>query len=304
MRNIPQGVFPTMITPYTEQGVIDFEAVSRMVDWYAAQGVQGLFAVCQSSEMFYLNEDERVALAAHVVESARGRMCVVASGHVSDAPEDQLRELTRMAQTGIDALVLVSNRFADETQGDDVLIERMESLISRLPAIPLGIYECPHPYKRLLSKKVLRYMVQSGRFAFLKDTCCDAECIRNRLALLDGSIQLYNANTATLLPSLRAGGSGFSGIMGNIHPQLYVWLCENFATQMEKAAHLAAFLTLASGIERGTYPDCAKYHLQQCGIPMQTFSRNTPKGKFNILQKIEMDALRLLENAFISEYLS
>ena len=51
MRSIPNGVYPTMITPYTDDNKLDFGAVEALLQWYDHNGIQGVFAVCQSSEM-------------------------------------------------------------------------------------------------------------------------------------------------------------------------------------------------------------------------------------------------------------
>ena len=45
------GLFPTMITPFNEDGSVDFETLEFLTDWYIQCGSTGLFAVCQSSEM-------------------------------------------------------------------------------------------------------------------------------------------------------------------------------------------------------------------------------------------------------------
>ena len=52
----------TMITPYTADGNIDYETARKYVDWYFKNGLDGIFAVCQSSEIFYLSLKERVRL--------------------------------------------------------------------------------------------------------------------------------------------------------------------------------------------------------------------------------------------------
>ena len=116
MNKIPGGIYPVMITPFTADNQIDYEAVDRIVEFYAQGGCQGVFAVCQSSEMFWLSEDEREKLAARVVKASAGRMCVVASGHISERMEDQIRELRRVAATGVNAVVMISNRLASWTR--------------------------------------------------------------------------------------------------------------------------------------------------------------------------------------------
>jgi 4-hydroxy-tetrahydrodipicolinate synthase len=291
-----------MITPYTEQGKVDMDAVRRIVEWYIENGVDGIFAVCQSSEMFFLSEDERAELAAEVVKAAAGRVDIVVSGHVSDKVEDQIREMKRMQASGAKALVLVSNRLAAQDEDDDVLLANMQKILDAIPDAIFSVYECPYPYKRLLSDKVLEAMAQSGRFAFIKDTCCDAELIAHRVELLAGRVGLFNANTATLLETLRAGADGFSGIMANLHPSLYAWLYRNYKEQGEKADRLSAFLSLASGIERALYPMSAKYHMNKIGIEMPLTCRHQKVEQFHPLFRHEIDDPIVLEEMFKKEY--
>lgn len=291
-------VYPTMITPYLKDQRIDGDAVDALVAFYIAQGCEGVFAVCQSSEMFHLSLRERVWLARRVVKAAAGRLHVVASGHISSALEDQQAELRAMAETGIDALVLVTNRMAAADEDDEIWIQRAERLLDALPReLPLGLYECPAPYKRLLSEKLLRWCADSGRFSFIKDTCCDAALIRSRLQLIKGSgIALYNANSLTLLDSLRAGAAGFSGVMANMHPDLYLWLCKNHRQSPGLAEQLQAMLSYMSLLE-AHYPMCAKDHLNSMGVRMGTFSRVQAADSYGPTARELTRQLALMENA-------
>ena len=83
----------------------------------------------------------------------------------------------------------------------------------------LGLYECPYPYKRLETPKILDWCLSSGRFCYMKDTCCDAQMIAQRTKQLKGSyFKLLNANCQTLLETMRNGADGYCGIMCNYHP--------------------------------------------------------------------------------------
>lgn len=286
-----------MITPYNADGSVDFGALDAIVDWYLQSGVDGIFAVCQSSEMFWLTEAERAAIAGRVVARAHGRVSVVASGHVSDSAPAQAHELQRVRDAGVDAVVLVSNRLAAPDEPDDALLSRLDALTAQLDGVPLGMYECPYPYKRLLTPRVLEHMAASGRFAFIKDTCCDAALIARRVAQLGERAALFNANSATLLDSLRAGCAGFSGVMANFHPALYGYLYRNWRESGERIEELAALLSFASGVERGAYPTSAKYHMNRMGVTMNLACRNQPAGAFTPLLRREVDALVVLERA-------
>jgi 4-hydroxy-tetrahydrodipicolinate synthase len=272
-----RGLWPVMITPFTAQGDIDYASLERLIEWYERNGAAGLFAACQSSEIFYLSLRERTELVAFVKNHAH--VPVIASGHVSVSARDQEEELRAMAGAGADALILITNRLCNAGDPETSLLPRLQALMERLPQdIPLGFYECPHPFKRLMTDEELAWCAESGRFAFMKDTCCDIDRIRRRLAVLKGSpLWLFNANTTTYLASLRAGGAGFSGVMMNFHMDLYDWLFRHWADRPEEADRVQAFLTLFSGIERQYYPVNAKYHLQAVEHLLDsTFARVAP----------------------------
>ena len=266
-------LWPVMLTPFTASGEVDYDALARMIDWYEEAGTTGLFAICQSSEVFYLSLAERVKIASFVKK--RAHVPVIASGHTSYSPEDQADELRRIADTGVDALILITNRLAEDGAAPGVWMDNLVRLLNVLdPSLPLGFYECPMPYKRLLSLEELSACVQTGRFHFLKDTCCDIATIRSRLDVLRGSsLGLYNANTTTLLESLRAGAAGFSGVMANFHPDLYVWLLNHYEDEPEKAEILQSVLTICSQIERQLYPTHAKYQMKTLGLMDDVYTR-------------------------------
>lgn len=108
-------IITTMITPYLKDGKIDYDTASRYVDWYYEKGLTGIFAVCQSSEIFYLSLEERIELNRIVYKRAKelerngGRkFTVVSSGHVSDTLEGQIKELNAIYESGTDALILIT----------------------------------------------------------------------------------------------------------------------------------------------------------------------------------------------------
>ena len=121
-----EGIIPVMITPFTANGQIDYPGLGRLVEWYIDNGSDALFAVCQSSEMQFLSLEERVELAAFVKQAAAGRVPVIASGHISESLDDQLAELTAIAATGVDGMVLVTNRLDARREGGSEVHRRSE----------------------------------------------------------------------------------------------------------------------------------------------------------------------------------
>lgn len=261
------GIIPVMLTPFDDEGNIDWADLEALIEWYIARGSTALFAVCQSSEMQYLSVAERAELARFTVGVAKGRLPVVASGHVAETPDEQAAELRAVADSGVDGVVMVTNRLDPQRSGPDAFRANLERLMAALPGdLALGLYECPAPYRRLLSDDELKFCCDSGRFAVLKDVSCDLQVVKRRMALAEGSpLAVVNANSAIARAALDAGAPGFSGIANNYHPDLYRWLAERGRAQPSLAKELGDFLTLAALSEGYGYPAVAKLYHQRLG---------------------------------------
>ena len=277
----PFGVWPVMLTPFTETGALDRPGCEALVDWYLAGRVTGIFTVCLSSEMFDLTPAERLELAELTVRRVSGRIPVVACAGFGDTAEQRLRSIREMADTGVDAVVLpLSVLFPEETSGE-LVAETLLRLPERLPGITLGLYECPVPYKRSISPELLGKLARDcgNRYRFLKDTCCDRIQLHARCAAAAGSgLAVYNANLTTLTDSLRNGCAGSSGIAANFFPDALAELGCAVTGDPGKADRMQiVFNTLERNVEH-RYPRGAKVFLRQQGLPVTDFCRTLRPG--------------------------
>lgn len=304
IKQIPNGVYPTMVTPYTKDNKIDYNAVLELLGWYAERGVAGIFAICQSSEIFFLDFNERLELLTFIMKHKPASLTVVASGNTADTLDRQIYEANAFIDTGIDAYVFISNRLAKQDEGDDILLKNMEYAVKKLPEIGFGIYECPFPYKRVLTPYVLSELTKTGRFLFLKDTCCELRQIEEKLAAASGSgLKIFNANAATLLESLKLGCAGYSGVMANFHPELYADLCACYETNPARAQILQDLVGFLSVAECQCYPVNAKYYLQLEGLDINIDSRARNKAELTSSRRMEIDQMRALTQLFKSRLL-
>ncbi|MCA7972622.1 dihydrodipicolinate synthase family protein [Burkholderia semiarida] len=262
-----EGIVPVMLTPFDDAGAIDYAGLERLIEWYLAHGSDALFAVAQSSEMQFLSLAERAALARFVVDRVAGRVPVVASGHISDDLDAQVAELCAAAESGAQGVVLVTNRLDPQRNGSAALLDHLRRLLARLPSdLPLGLYECPAPYRRLLSDDELRACIDTGRFVMLKDVSCDLATVKRRVALAAGSpLKILNANAAIAWDAMKAGSAGFNGVFTNFHPDLYQWLRTQGESNPALADELSTFLVVSAVSEALGYPALAKLYHQRIG---------------------------------------
>ncbi|MBR2414080.1 MAG: dihydrodipicolinate synthase family protein [Clostridia bacterium] len=294
-KKINGGVYPTMITPYTADNKIDLNGVEQILQWYTERGVDGIFAICQSSEIFFLSFEERLALLKFIMEHKPQGVNIVASGHTADDLDTQIEEAKHFIDCGIDAYVFISNRFAKADESDEVFMENMMKVCDALPGIDFGIYECPYPYKRLLNPEMLKEMVKTNRFRFIKDTCCNLDQLQAKVDAVKGSdLMIFNANAATFLESMKMGCSGYSGVMANFHPELYSELIANIDKDPAKAQKLQDIVGFFSVVECQTYPINAKYYMTLDGLDINITSRARNIADFPKNRALEIDQMHAL----------
>ena len=274
--SLPHGFIPVMLTPFLKSGEVDYAGLSRLTEFYLESGAAGLFANCLSSEMYELTEAERLAVTKQVVDQVAGRVPVVATGTFGGPMPQQADFIKRIYDTGIQAVIATTCQLAFPEDSDAVFLDQLHQLMNLTDNIPLGLYECPIPYKRLISSQLLASILPTGRIIYHKDTSLDADEVAKRLQVAEGyQFGLYDAYMVNAISSLKAGAAGLSCIQGNYVPELIVWLCENYSKEDRQADvnRVQQWLIDSMDLLHTAYPTAAKYALQKRGLPISLYTR-------------------------------
>lgn len=270
---------PVMITPYKANGQIDLDGLSRLMDFYTAAGVKGYFANCNSSEMYSLTEEERLSLARHVAKRVNGAVSVVATGSFGETLKDKSEFAKKMYHTGVNAVILITSHFAEAGESDAVMIKNIEAFFGLTDNIPMGTYECPAPYKRILTPDTFKYLLGTNRMIYHKDTTIEFEKVKVKIELAKNTrLEFYDACIANTMYSLQAGAKGMSPICGNFYPEIVAWMCENSTNpaKQKDVNFIQDRLTKTEDIISQAYPLSAKYFLHKRGLPIEISSRINP----------------------------
>jgi len=290
---LPRGFIPVMLTPFQESGAIDSSGLAHLTDFYIESGAAGLFANCLSSEMYELTDSERLLVTKQVVDQVAGRVPVVATGTLGGSIAQQADFVRRIYDTGVQAVIVITSQLVAPDESNAVFLDRMHQLMDLTEGIPLGLYECPVPYKRLINSAILADLLSTGRLIYHKDTSLDADEVARRLWVAEGyEFGLYDAYMVNAVSSLRAGAAGLSCIQGNIFPELIAWLCANVndPTRQEQVERVEQFMTDCMDLVHTAYPIIAKYSLQKRGLPISLYTRRTV-DPFTPSVRSEVDAL-------------
>jgi len=293
MENAQKGFIPVMLTPFLHNGDIDYPALTQLTEIYLQAGSSGLFANCLSSEMFELTDRERIQAIKHVLKVVNGAVPVVATGTFGGDITKQADFVKEVSDLGVEAVIAITSLLANEDETDDVFNERVFQLLDQTGEIPMGFYECPVPYKRVLKPQQLADFVSTGRVIYHKDTSLDLDQIKEKLSVTNGhAFGLYDAYMVHAVESLKAGSSGLSCIQGNYFPELIVWLCDHYNNELlkDEVAVVQQFIVDNMDVMHNVYPIVSKYFLQKRGLNISTFTRRNV-GTFTADVTKEVDKL-------------
>jgi 4-hydroxy-tetrahydrodipicolinate synthase len=169
---------------------------------------------------------------------------------------------------GVDAVIILNNQFVSAEESDAVFLARIRRWMELTPGLPFGIYECPVPYKRLVSIPVLEELLATGRLCYHKDTSLDLAQVQAKIQAGNAyHFGVYDAYMVHAKASIAAGSMGLSCIQGNFFPDLLADFC------MRPSEDFQAFLTDNMELMHSAYPTSAKYVLQQQGFPIRLATR-------------------------------
>ncbi len=283
-----EGVYSLLLTPFQDDLSIDWPGYDRYVAWQLGHGPDGLFAVCGSSEMKWLEPEERLELARRAVQAASG-LPVVASANLGADPAGHRDEVARMADTGVSAVVLVPPDGLGEDQ--ERLGAYFAEVIDAAPC-PAILYEWPAVKPHLIDADVYGELVRAHHLAGIKDTTCTLEGITAKIAQT-GNATVFQANAPFMLPSLRSGARGIMAIVTTAAADLAIdlWRATRSGQRRGGAADAEALhellVLLDSSLGRGdAYPASAKHLAALRGVPMGLSCRSGVTASAEALEAV------------------
>lgn len=299
MKLLPKGLWPVMLTPFNQKNEIDYEGLERLTEFYIAAGSNGLFANCLSSEMFQLTADERIQLTREVVKITNRRVPVVSTGSFGDDMTVTADFVKKIYDQGVEAVIISTSQLCSEMDNDDRFKSQMETLINQTGDIPLGLYECPVPYKRLMSPELIGWMAKTNRFLFHKDTSCNIDQIKLKLKAIEGtSLRFYNAHVPTAVDSMKAGAHGIAPISANLYPEVLAFMLSlvEHEEMLGSCEDMNLTLDMLDTIIHFNYPHTAKLYLNKRGINISTQGRIS-RGAMTALDFGKIDTIKsVIEN--------
>jgi len=221
---ITEGVYPALVTPFDEDGEVDYGAFGDVIDHVESAGVDGIVPCGSTGESATLTHEEHKRVVEYAVEHASDGTSVIA-GTGSNSTHEAL-ELTKHAdEAGADGALLISPYY--NIPNDEGLVDHYET-VADASGIPLLVYNVPGRTGQNLPDDVIVELARHGNVAGVKEASGDINkisrlCARTR----DLEFDVVSGDDSITLPLLGVGGTGVISVTANLFPAAMVELVES-----------------------------------------------------------------------------
>ncbi len=217
-----RGSIVAMVTPMREDGSVDWERLSGLVNWHVEQGTHGIVAVGTTGESATLGFEEHDSVVREIVAVADKRIPVIA-GTGANSTEEAIR-LTRDAKRdGADACLLVTPYYNKPPQ--EGLYQHFLA-VARAVDIPQILYNVPGRTACDLLPETVERLAKVPNIVGIKEATGNLERAREIRERCGDDFLIYSGDDATALELILAGGDGDISVTANVAPAKMAAMCQ------------------------------------------------------------------------------
>lgn len=217
------GVGAAMITPFTPDGRVDYEALARMIDYVIEGGVDYIVALGTTAETPTLYMPERAVIAMFITNHIAGRVPLVVGvgGNSTSEVLDQLREFDLR---GADAILSVTPYYNKPSQ--EGLYQHFRTVSEHSP-LPIILYNIPgRTGVNMTAETTLRLARELGNVIGVKEASGDIAQMQRILDARPEGFLVLSGDDGMTLELMRRGGDGVISVAANAFPRRFMQCIE------------------------------------------------------------------------------
>jgi len=227
-----QGCGTALVTPFTERGEVDYAALRALVEWQIAEGIDFLVPCGSTGEAQTLEDAERERVVGMVVETAAGRVPVMAGASSNDTSR-AVAEARRMCRVGADYILSATPYYNKPSQGG---LHRHFSAVADASSKPICLYNVPGRTAVNLQPGVTLQLAEHPNVMGIKEASGDLAQIMQILQGRPDDFSVLSGDDWLTLAVIAAGGDGLVSVASNELPgQMRAMVALLLSGEFEKA---------------------------------------------------------------------
>ncbi len=209
-----QGCGTALVTPFTDGGEVDFPALRGLVEWQVAEGIDFLVPCGSTGEAQTLDDSERERVVATVLETAAGRVPVMAGASSNDTAR-AVAEARRMCRLGADYILTATPYYNKPTQGG---LFRHFTAIADASTKPICLYNVPGRTAVNLHPATALQLAEHANVMGIKEASGDLAQVMQILRGRPDRLAVLSGDDWLTLAIVAAGGDGLVSVASNELP--------------------------------------------------------------------------------------
>lgn len=209
------GMATAIVTPMHTDGSIDYEALSRFVEFQIGSGINGLVVMGTTGENATIEPEDQKKVIAYTVEKVAGRVPVIA-GTGTNNTEHVLHNTRNACQVGADAVLVVTPYYNKATQNGLVTHFTAVADESTLPVI---LYNVPGRTGCNLLPKTVAKLSEHPNIAAIKEATGSLAQMIEIMHLCGDKIDVYSGEDGLTVPMMAMGAKGTISVLSNVVPR-------------------------------------------------------------------------------------
>jgi 4-hydroxy-tetrahydrodipicolinate synthase len=209
-----QGCGTALVTPFTDRGEVDLPALRSLVEWQIAERIDFLVPCGSTGEAQTLDDGERERVVAAVVETAAGRVPVMA-GATSNDTARAVAETRRMCRLGADYILSATPYYNKPTQGG---LFRHFTAVADASTKPVCLYNVPGRTAVNLAPETTLQLAEHLNIMGIKEASGDLAQVMRILQARPDRLSVLSGDDWLTLAIVAAGGDGLVSVTSNEMP--------------------------------------------------------------------------------------
>ncbi|MBO5197607.1 MAG: 4-hydroxy-tetrahydrodipicolinate synthase [Lachnospiraceae bacterium] len=210
------GAGVAIITPFNEDGSVNYARLGEMIDRQIAEGTDSIVVCGTTGEASTLTHEEHIECIAYTVDRVNKRVPVVA-GTGSNCTETAIYLSKEAQKAGADAVLLVSPYYNKATQKG--LIAHFTDIAKAID-LPVILYNIPGRTGCNILPETAAYLAKTvDNIVAMKDATGNISQVAQTMLCCEGRLDLYSGNDDQIVPLLSLGGKGVISVLSNVVPR-------------------------------------------------------------------------------------
>ena len=213
--NALKGSFPPVVTPFKDDGSVDYDTYAKLIDFHAKGGSAGVVVTGTTGEPSVLTPDERTELLKVAIRAANKRIQVVAATGTQNHA-DTVTMTTAAEKAGADALLIVTPYFIRPPQRG---LEAYYLDLCRRTDLPVMIYHIPgRAAVNVTAETVARIADAAPNLVGIKHAVNELALVSDLIAKLGTEFRIHVGLEDLSFPMVCLGAHGLMNAVGNLLP--------------------------------------------------------------------------------------